>query len=144
MRKSSVATSFCRLPHRVADSIRALRHRALHGMVIGRNKKLSAPRPRTESVLGSGLYIQCSTSPPFTHMYDRRSREMYYVDEKQKQMDPRTVFSLDLFRVDSECVFGVVMCLGHGNIKNDRQQTPFTQVQIIQCPPQNPSHAQLS
>lgn len=43
-------------------------------------------------------------------------------------MDPSTVFSLDLFRVDSECVFGVVVCLGHGNIKNDRQQTPFTQV----------------
>ena len=142
MRKSSVATSFCRLPHRVADSIRALRHRALHGMVIGRNKKLSAPRPRTESVLGSGLYIQCSTSPPFTHMYDRRCCEMYYADEIQ--MDSRALLSLDLFRVDSECVFGVVMCLGHGNIKNDRQQTPFTQVQIIQCPPQNPSHAQLS
>jgi hypothetical protein len=44
-------------------------------------------------------------------MYDRRGREMYYADEKQKQVDPRTVFSLDLFRVDSECVFGVVVCL---------------------------------
>jgi hypothetical protein len=44
-------------------------------------------------------------------MYDRRGREMYYADEKQKQMDPSTVFSLDLFRVDSECVFGVVVCL---------------------------------
>jgi hypothetical protein len=42
-------------------------------------------------------------------MYDRRGREMYYVDEIQ--MDPRAVFSLDLFRVDSECVFGVVLCL---------------------------------
>jgi hypothetical protein len=44
-------------------------------------------------------------------MYDRRGREMYYVDEKQKQMDPRALLSLDMFRVDSECVFGVVVCL---------------------------------
>ena len=98
-------------------------------MVIGTNKKLSSPRPRTESVLGSGLYIQCPTSSPFTHMYDRRGCEMYYADEIQ--VDPRALLSLDLFRVDSECVFGVVVCLGHGNIKNDRQQTPFTQVQIM-------------
>jgi len=106
-----VATSFCSVPHRVADSICLVCTRPLQGMVVRTNKKLSAPRPRTESVLGSGLYIQCPTSPPFTHMYDRRGREMYYDYEKQKQVDPRTVFSLDLFRVDSECVFGVVMCL---------------------------------
>jgi hypothetical protein len=42
-------------------------------------------------------------------MYDRRGREMYYVDETQ--MDSRALLSLDLFRVDSECVFGVVMCV---------------------------------
>jgi len=104
-----VATSFCSVPHRVADSICLVCTRPLQGMVVRTNKKLSAPRPRTESVLGSGLYIQCPTSPPFTHMYDRRGREMYY--DYETQMDPRTVFSLDLFRVDSECVFGMVMCL---------------------------------
>jgi hypothetical protein len=42
-------------------------------------------------------------------MYDRRGREMCYADEIQ--MDPRALLGLDLFRVDSECVFGVVMCL---------------------------------
>jgi hypothetical protein len=26
-------------------------------------------------------------------------------------MDPRTVSGVDLFRVDSECVFGMVVCL---------------------------------
>jgi hypothetical protein len=57
-------------------------------------------------------------------MYDCRGREMYYVDEKQ--VDLRTVSGVDLFRLDSECVFGVVVCL-----KNDRRQTPFTQVQIM-------------
>jgi hypothetical protein len=106
-----VATSFFRLPHRVANSICAVCHCAVHGMVGTRIQKLSAPRPRTESVLGSGLYIQCPTSPPFTHMYDCRGREMYYVDEKQKQVDLRTLFGVDLFRLDSECVFGVVLCL---------------------------------
>lgn len=54
-------------------------------------------------------------------MYDRRGREMYYADEIQ--VDPRTVSGVDMFRVDSERVFGVVVCLGHGNIKNDRQLT---------------------
>jgi hypothetical protein len=49
-------------------------------------------------------------------MYDCRGREMYYADEKQKQMDHRTVSGVDLFRVDSECVFGVVVCLEHKNI----------------------------
>jgi hypothetical protein len=44
-------------------------------------------------------------------MYDCRGREMYYVDEKQKQVDLRTLFGVDLFRLDSECVFGVVLCL---------------------------------
>ena len=42
-------------------------------------------------------------------MYDRRGREMYYADEIQ--VDPRALLSLDMFRVDSECVFGVVLCL---------------------------------
>ena len=106
-----MATSFRRLPHRVANSICALCDCAVHGMELTRNQKLSAPRPRTESVLGSGLYIQCPTSPPFTHMYDCRGREMYYIDEKQKQVDLRTLSGLDLFRLDSECVFGVVVCL---------------------------------
>ena len=44
-------------------------------------------------------------------MYDCRGREMYYVDEKQKQVDLRTLSRLDLFRLDSECVFGVVVCV---------------------------------
>lgn len=106
-----MATSFCSLPYCVAYSICAICIRAIQGMVVRRNKELSSPRSSTESLLGSGLYIQCPTSPPFTHMYDRRGREMYYADEKQKQVDPSTVFSLDLFRVDSECVFGMVVCL---------------------------------
>jgi hypothetical protein len=42
-------------------------------------------------------------------MYDCRGREMYY--DYETQMDPRALLGLDLFRVDSECVFGVVMCL---------------------------------
>ena len=79
-----MATSFCSLPHRVAISICSVCHCAVHGMELTGIQELSDPRPRTESVLGSGLYIQCPTSPPFTHMYDCRGREMYYVDEKQK------------------------------------------------------------
>lgn len=104
-----MATSFCCLPYRVADSICTLCVGALQGMVVRRNKELSATWPRTESVLGSGLYIQCPTSPPFTHIYDRRGCEMYY--DYEIQMDPRTVSGVDLFRVDSECVFGMVVCL---------------------------------
>ena len=104
-----MATSFWGIPHRVANSICSVCHCAVHGMVVRTNKELSAPRPRTESVLGSGLYIQCPTSPPFTHMYDCRGREMYY--DYEIQMDPRALLGLDLFRVDSECVFGVVLCL---------------------------------
>ena len=42
-------------------------------------------------------------------MYDRRGREMYY--DYEIQMDPRALLSLDMFRVDSECIFGVVVCL---------------------------------
>lgn len=104
-----MATSFRGIPYRVADSICAVCHCAVHGMELTGIQKLSAPRPRTESVLGSGLYIQCPTSPPFTHMYDCRGCEMYYVDEKQ--VDLRTISGVDLFRLDSECVFGVVVCL---------------------------------
>ena len=104
-----MATSFRGIPHRVAYPICAVCYCAVYGMAGTRIQKLSAPRPRTESVLGSGLYIQCPTSPPFTHMYDCRGREMYYVDEKQ--VDLRTISGVDLFRLDSECVFGVVVCL---------------------------------
>ena len=100
-----MATSQYCFSDSMAHFVCPLRHCIISGMESCGNEKLSHSRTCLEFFLGSAIYGKCPTGTPLTHCNDCRGREIYSSDDLAGQMDFRPLFSLDLFRLYTECVY---------------------------------------